>query len=101
MQLTGEEQKRLSKAATENPEAYQLYLKGRYSLSKRTNEGLKKAIDYFNQTIEKDPSCALAYSGLADSNMYIMRLGFSHDLSPKEAYLRAKSAATKAIEIDD
>ena len=101
VRLTGEEQKRLSKPATENPEAYQLYLKGRYYLSKRTDEGLKKAIEYFNQTIEKDPSYALAYSGLADSNMYIMRLGFLHDLSPREAYLRAKSAATQALENDD
>jgi len=101
VQLTGEEQKRLSKAATENPEAYQLYLKGRYYLSKRTDEGLKKAIEYFNQAIEKDPSYALAYSGLADSNMYTIRLGFFHGLSPREAYLRAKSSATKALEIDD
>jgi serine/threonine protein kinase len=95
VQLTGEEKKRLRKAATENPEAYQLYLKGRYYLSKRTDEGLKKAIEYFNQTIEKDPSYALAYSGLADSNMYLMHL------SPREAFLRAKEAATKALEIDD
>jgi serine/threonine protein kinase/Tfp pilus assembly protein PilF len=101
VQLTGEEQKRLSKPATQNPEAYQLYLKGRYYLSKRTDEGLKKAIDYFNQTIEKDSSYALAYSGLADSNMYLLRLGFLHDLSPKEVYLRAKLSATKALEIDD
>ncbi|MFN2513927.1 MAG: protein kinase [Pyrinomonadaceae bacterium] len=101
VQLTGEEQKRLSKAATENPEAYQLYLKGRYHLSKRTDEGLKKAIEYFNQTIEKDPAYALAYSGLADSNMYIMRLGFLHGLSPRDSYLRAKSSATRALEIDD
>ncbi len=101
VRLTGEEQKRLSKVATENPDAYQLYLKGRYYLSKRTDEGLKKAIEYFNQTIEKDPSYALAYSGLADSNMYIMRLGFLHGLSPKEIYLRAKSSAIKAVEIDD
>jgi Tfp pilus assembly protein PilF len=95
VQLTGEEQKRLSKAATENPEAYQLYLKGRYYWNKRTDEGIKKAIEYFNQAIEKDPSYALAYSGLADSNMYLMHL------SPREAYLRAKEAATKALEIDD
>ena len=101
VQLTGEEQKRLSRAATENPEAYQLYLKGRYYLSKRTDEGLKKAIEYFNQAIEKDHSYALAYSGLADSNMYIIRLGSLHGLSPREAYLRAKSSATKALEIDD
>lgn len=101
VQLTGEEQKRLNKAPTGNPEAYQLYLKGRYYLSKRTDEGLKKAMEYFNQAIEKDPSYALAYSGLADSNMYIMRLGFLRDLSPREAYLRANSTATKALEIDD
>ena len=99
VQLTGEEQRRLSKAATENPEAYQLYLKGRYYWNKRTDEGLKKAIEYFNQAIEKDPSYALAYSGLADSNMYLS--GSLHALSPGETYLRAKSAATKALEIDD
>ena len=99
VQLTGEEQKRLSKAATENPEAYRLYLKGRYYWKKRTDEGLKKAIEYFNQAIEKDPSYALAYSGLADSNIYL--LGSLHGLSPRETYLRAKSSATKALEIDD
>ncbi len=99
--LTGEEQQRVTKRYTQNPEAYQLYLKGRYYLSKRTDEGLKKAIEHFNQTIEKDPSYALAYSGLADSNIYLLRLGFLHGLSPKEVYLRAKSSATKALEIDD
>src|SRR6266516_2906606 len=101
VQLTGEEQKRFSQPATENSEAYQLYLKGRYCLNKRTDEGLRKSIGYFDQTIEKDPSYALAYSGLADSNIYLLRLGVFHGLYPKEVYLRAKSAAMKALELDD
>jgi tetratricopeptide (TPR) repeat protein len=50
-----------------NPEAYEAYLKGRYFWNKRTADGLKKAIDYFNQAIEKDPNYAQAYAGLADS----------------------------------
>ena len=65
--LTDEERKRLTRRYTENTEAYQLYLKGRYFWNKRTAEGLQKGIEYFKQAIEKDPAYALAGAGLADS----------------------------------
>jgi serine/threonine-protein kinase len=96
--LTNEEQKRLTKHYTENTEAYQDYLKGRYYWNKRTGEDIKRAIDYFNQAIEKDPTYALAYVGLADC--YIVIPNYS-DVSTQEAYIKAKAAATKALEIDD
>jgi serine/threonine-protein kinase len=96
--LTNEEQKRLTKHYTENTEAYQDYLKGRYYWNKRTGEDIKRAIDYFNQAIERDPTYALAYVGLADC--YIVIPNYS-DVSTQEAYIKAKAAATKALEIDD
>lgn len=83
---------------TNNVEAYQLYLKGRYFWNKRTQEGLKKGSDYFEQAIKLDPNYALAYAGLADSyalhNLYTgLQVG---DVFPK-----AKAAAVKALELDD
>jgi serine/threonine-protein kinase len=96
--LTNEEQTRLTKHYTENTEAYQDYLKGRYYWNKRTGEDVKRAIEYFNQAITKDPSYALAYVGLADC--YIVIPNYS-DVSTQEAYIKAKAAATKALEIDD
>jgi tetratricopeptide (TPR) repeat protein len=67
IQLTPHEQAVLKNAKRVNPEAYEAYLKGRYSWNKRTADGLKKAVVYFNQAIEKDPNYARAYAGLADS----------------------------------
>jgi len=96
--LTNEEQRRVTKHYTENTEAYQDYLKGRYYWNKRTGEDIKRAIEYFNQAIAKDPSYALAYVGLADC--YIVIPNYS-DVSTQEAYIKAKAAATKALEIDD
>jgi tetratricopeptide (TPR) repeat protein len=81
-----------------NPEAYEAYLKGRYFWNKRTGEGLKKAVEYFNVAIAKDPSYAQAYAGLADS---FALLGISDVLNPRDAYLKAKAAASKAIELDN
>jgi len=98
LQLTGDERKRLTKRATGNKEAYQLYLKGRYWLEKRTPEGFSKAIEYFQQAIAKDPTYALAYSGLSDCYGSLPAFGF---VPPKEAFPRAKEAALKALEIDD
>ena len=66
MRLTGEDEKRMAKSYTANPEAYQDYLKGRYWWNKRTEEGYNKGIEYFQQAIAKDPTYALAYAGLAD-----------------------------------
>ena len=63
--LSGAEKQQVTKQGTQNPEAYQLYVKGRYYWNKRTNADIKTAISYFNQAIDKDPSYALAYAGLA------------------------------------
>jgi DNA-binding winged helix-turn-helix (wHTH) protein/TolB-like protein/Flp pilus assembly protein TadD len=97
LKLTGEEQRRLTKRYTENVEAYQLYVNGRFYWEKRTEEGLQRAIEYFTEAIEKDPNYALAYAGLADS--YAL-LGVFH-LAPKEAFPKAKEAALNALRIDD
>jgi serine/threonine protein kinase/TolB-like protein/Flp pilus assembly protein TadD len=96
--VTPQEQTRLASARPVNPEAYELYLKGRYEWNKRTEEGLKKGLEYFQQAIRVDPSCALAYSGVADS--YGM-LGNNAFLPGTEVYPRAKAAALKALELDD
>ena len=98
IKLVGEEKTLLVKRYTEDTEAYNLYLKGRYFWNKRTEEGMKKSIEYYEQAIEKDPSYALAYSGLADT---YNTLGDWDFLPSKEAYSKAKVAATKALEIDD
>ena len=98
MRLTGEDEKRMAKSYTANPEAYQDYLKGRYWWNKRTEEGLNKGIEYFQQAIAKDPTYALAYSGLADCYSALAGFGF---VPPKEAFPKAKEAALKALEIDD
>jgi TolB-like protein/Tfp pilus assembly protein PilF len=96
--LTGAEKHAISAQPTQNTEAYQLYLKGRYFWNKRTGPDLQKAIDYFKQAIEKDPSYALAYVGLGDS--YILLSGFGA-ASPQESFPLAEAAAKKALEIDD
>jgi len=96
--LTNEEQKRVAKHYTENTDAYQDYLKGRYYWNKRTGDDLKRAIDYFNQAVTKDPGYALAYAGLADC--YIVIPNYS-DVSTQEAYAKGKAAALKALELDD
>jgi DNA-binding winged helix-turn-helix (wHTH) protein/TolB-like protein/Flp pilus assembly protein TadD len=97
-ELTGAEQRRLGKHYTENNEAYQAYVKGRYFMDKRTEEGFHKAIEYFQQAINKDPKYALAYAGLADCHHLLGGYGL---LPPKETYPKAKAAAIKALEIDD
>ncbi len=95
---TSEEQKRLTKRYTENPEAHQLYLKGRYLWNRRTAQTLQRAAAYFQQAIDKDPGYALAWAGLADCYALYSFYGV---LSPAEAFPRAKEAAAKALEIDD
>jgi len=100
IKLTPQEQAVLKNVKVVNPEAYEAYLKGRYFWNKRTADGLKKAIDYFNQAIEKDPNYAQAYTGLADS--YALLGDWEYGvLAPKEAFPRAKAAATKALELDN
>jgi serine/threonine-protein kinase len=97
IRLTGAEKKRLRKKSTDNTEAYQLYLRGRYQWNKRTEESLKKGIAHFQDAIESDPSFASAYAGLADS---FVTLATNIPLPPREAMPKAKAAATKALEID-
>ena len=98
VRLTGEDEKRLTKSYTADPQAYQDYLKGRYWCNKRTEEGLGKGIEYLQQAIATDSTYALAYSGLADCYVLMADYGL---LSAKEAYSKAKEAALKALEIDD
>jgi Flp pilus assembly protein TadD len=97
LRLTGEERKLLAKRPTENPEAYQLYLKGRFYAGRATKEGLEKGVQYFNQAIATDPSYALAYDGLADDYW----VAEEWTLSPHDAMPKAKEAAKKALELDD
>lgn len=98
LRLTGEDRQRLGKRYTENAEAYQLYLKGRYNWSKRTLESGQKALEYFQQAVEKDPSYALAYAGLSDA---YVQLGIFGGRQPSEVMPKAKAAAMKALEVDD
>ena len=96
LKLTGEEQTRTAKHYSENIEAYQLYLKGRYA-NQQQKEEFDKAIEYFNKAIEKDPNYALAYVGL--SEVYWRAAGQS--LSAREAMPKARDAALKALQIDE
>ena len=96
--LSGETSKRAAKGGTNDPEAYQLYLKGRFYWEKRTQESLEKARDYFNQATEKDPNYALAYLGLAD---YYNVLPDYAPASVRDTAPKAISAAEKALTIDD
>jgi serine/threonine protein kinase/tetratricopeptide (TPR) repeat protein len=98
MRLTGDDEKRMMKSATANPEAYQLYLQGRFWWNKRNKEGSYKAIEYFQEAISKDPNYALAYAGLADS---YSGLPFNASVAPKDAIPKAKDAVQKALQIDD
>ena len=98
LRLTPADEKRLTVSYTADPEAYQDYLKGRYWWNKSTEEGFDKGIEYFQQAIAKDPTYALAYSGLADCYSSLAESG----LVPfREGYLRAKDAALKAVELDN
>jgi serine/threonine protein kinase/Tfp pilus assembly protein PilF len=96
LKVSGEE-KVLAKHYTESNEAYQLYLKGRFYWNKRTAEALTKAIEYFNQAIEKDPGFALAYAGLA--NCYVLHHGNAQP--PREKMPKARAAAMRALELDE
>ena len=96
--LTGSEKSSIAKTPTVNPEAYELYLKGRFFWNKRTGDDLRKSIEYLKQAIAKDPGYALAYAALADS--YGL-LRFYGGASPAESVVPAEAAAKKALELDD
>ena len=98
IKLTGAEKKKLRKKTTDNSEAYQLYLKGRFHWNKRTEEGLRRGIQFFREAIDSDPSFASAYAGLADC---FITLATNIPLPPRETMPKAKAAAMRAIEIDD
>lgn len=96
--LTGSEETSIAKKPTANPEAYELYLKGRFFWSKRGAVNLRKAIDYFQQAIEKDPNYALAYAGLAQA--WLVLPGHSGG-APRDCLPQAEAAAKKALSLDD
>src|SRR6266498_658382 len=98
VKLTGAERELLTKHYTGNTEAYQLYLKGRYFLNKSTGEDFRKSIDYFQQALEKDPNYALAHAGLADSYAQLGSYGL---IQMNDSYPRARSALTRALEMDE
>jgi TolB-like protein/DNA-binding winged helix-turn-helix (wHTH) protein/Flp pilus assembly protein TadD len=99
VKLTPHEQDALRSEKAVNADAYEAYLKGRYFWNKRTGDGLKTAVEYFKQAVEKDPNYAQAYTGLADS--YALLGDWEYGvLAPAEAYPQAKAAATKALELD-
>ncbi len=95
--LTGSEKDAMSKKPTANPEAYELYLKGRFFWNKRTSIDLPKSVDYYNQAIAKDPNYALAYAGLADAYVLYPDYGVG---APAEFYPKAKETAAKAINLE-
>ena len=96
--LSGSEQNAIAAKPTENTEAYQLYLRGRFFWNKRTGQNLNKAADYFSQAIAADPNYALAYVGLADAYVLMPFYGAG---GPQDCYPKAKAAAEKALELDN
>jgi TolB-like protein/Tfp pilus assembly protein PilF len=97
LKLSGNDTKGVSRRYTENNEAYQLYLKGRFHFARRTDEDLRRSIELFQQAIRLDPNFALGYVGIAES--YAVMPSYPY-MSPKEAFPQAKAAITKALELD-
>jgi eukaryotic-like serine/threonine-protein kinase len=97
LKLSGGEKKHIAKRPATNPEAYQLYLKGRYYWNRRTEEALKKGLEYFNAAIEKDPAYALAYAGIADSHAMMV---WNMMVSSRDGLPKARAAAQRALEFD-
>ena len=98
LKLTNSEQQQLARRPTENAEAYQLYLRGRFHVFKLTPPEIQKGISYFQQAIEIDPNYALAYAGLADA---YRSLAVGSEMPPTEFLPKSQTAANKAIELDD
>ena len=96
--LSGAERQLLTKHSTQEPAAYLLYLKGRYFLNKSTEQDFKKAIEYFESALEKDPNYAAAYAGVADAYAQLGSFGL---LEMKTSYERAREAIARALERDD
>jgi len=100
LKLTGEQKRRLARSYTDNVEAYQLYLKGRYYWNKKTADGFRKGIEHFQKAIDLDANYAPAYAGIAACYTNLANYNFAL-LPPREAWEKAKAAATRAVEIDD
>ena len=96
--LTGQEKISIAKQPTANPEAYELYVKGRFFWNKRTADDLRRSIEYFHQAIEKDPNYALAYAGLAQA--WFVSSAYNVG-TPNECFPQAEAAAKKALALDD
>jgi hypothetical protein len=94
MKLSGENARRITKQYTNSSEAYQLYLKGRFIWNKRTGDSLKRALEFYNQAIEKDPSFALAYAGIAESYVLFSNYDVA---SPNDSMPQSKAAAMRAL----
>jgi eukaryotic-like serine/threonine-protein kinase len=99
IRLSGEQQKAGARGAPQNGEAYDLYLKGRYFWNQRTGESLQKSIEFFQRALDKDPKYALAWVGLAD--VYSVIPAYRGDITPVEAYPKARQAAERAVQLDD
>jgi TolB-like protein/Tfp pilus assembly protein PilF len=100
LNLSGEDKKRLRKRYTQNSEAHRLYLLGRFYWNKRTKDGFKRAIGFFEQAIDRDPRFALAFAGLADCYNVLPGYGYS-EWPPSESFAKAREMASRALEIDD
>lgn len=98
IRLSGEQKEQLSRRFTENREAYEFYLRGRYAWGRRTNEDLKAGVEYFRQAIAKDPNYALAHAGIADCLVLLGQFGAEH---PQLMMPQAKAAAMTAIHLDE
>jgi len=96
--LSGADAAKVEKTYTANPEAYQLYLKGRFAWNRRTIESLKQAAEFFKQAIERDPNYALAYAGLAETYVLFSQYNVA---SSKDSMPQAKAAAMRSLELDD
>ena len=96
LKLSGAEQGRLSKSFTQDAEAYQFYLKGRFWAERLTKKGFQQAVGFYDQAIERDPSYALAYAGLADAYYWVSNMY----LPPEQAMERSRAAALRAVERD-
>ena len=98
VQLSGAQQQEIARRNAANPQAYELYLKGRFFWNRRSKEGLDKALDYFQQAIAADPNYALAYAGIADCYNLMDDWGST---PPQQTFPKARAAALKALQLDD
>jgi TolB-like protein/DNA-binding winged helix-turn-helix (wHTH) protein len=99
VEMTPGERRLLARRETADPEAYRLYLRGRYLSNERTEAALRRAIDYFQEAITRDPGYALAYTGLADAHCTTAS-SYNKRVAPREAQVHAKAAALRALELD-